>query len=389
MRIALSADFHLDKRQFNNQQRWRDFLDTFIKISRKVGELQADAYVLAGDIFDKYRPHPGIIRSFLKEISYLDCPIILIRGNHDSPQILFEMYGGDTLHLIRDVSEIIYLNRRNPTYEREDVCFIGLGYVGFNVHKEVAKHVQDIKTKAKTKIGIFHQLLDYPGVPEDRVEVSREFLKSIGLDYVLMGHYHESYSEPGLFNPGSPEYWAFDQAEQVKVNLDSGEETIKPAKKRGFYLIETENNKSEFVEVDPARPMFCITFETNSFDDKNHLPKIKEHLEKYNIEGAMVKSIIHGRHKFGQMKLSKPILLEKPLIYIAATRFVPSRVLPEKVDIIEAQADYLAERGIEKIKAQKIAKWLEHNKEKLAEMQSKDIINALREVLKKMRKTNK
>jgi len=351
-------------------------------VSRKVGELQADAYIMAGDIFDKYRPHPGIIRSFLKEISYLDCPIILIRGNHDSPQILFERYGGDTLHLIRDVSEIIYLNRRNPTYEREDVCFIGLGYVGFNVRKEVAKHVQDIKTRAKTKIGIFHQLLDYPGVSEDRVEISRSFLKGLGLDYVLMGHYHASYSEPGLFNPGSPEYWAFDQAEQVKVNLDSGEETVKLAKKRGFYLIETENNKGEFVEVDPTRPMFCITFETNSFDEKIHLPKIREHLEKYNIEGAMVKSIIRGRHKFGQMNLSKPILLEKPIIYTAATRFVPSRVLPEKVDIIEAQVDYLAERGIEKIRARKIAKWLEHNKEKLAEMQSKDIINALREVLK-------
>ncbi len=129
--------------------------------------------------------------------------------------------------------------------------------------------------------------------------------------------------------------------------------------------------------------MFCVTYETNSFDETTHLPKIREHLEKYNIEGAMVKSIIRGRHKFGQMNLSKNIILEKPLIHTTATRLVPSSVLPEKVDIIEVQADYLAERGIEKARARKIAEWLEHNKERLAEMQSKDILNALRKVLNK------
>lgn len=381
MRIALAADFHLDMRQFNNQQRWTDFLDAFVKVTRKVAELQADAYVMAGDIFDKYRPHPGIIRRFLKEISNLNCPIILIRGNHDSPQILFERFGGDTLHLIRDVSDIIYLNRRNPTYEMGDLCFIGLGYVGFNTRKEIARHVQSVKTEAGARVGVFHQLLDYPGVPEGRAEVSRGFLKGLGFDYVLMGHYHGAYSEERLFNPGSPEYWAFDQAEQVEVNLDTGEETVKPAKKRGFYLIETENGQGEFVEVEPARPMFCITYETNSFDETLHQPKIREHLEKYNTEGAMVKTIIHGRHKFGQMNLSKSIALQKPLIHTTTTRLVPSSILPEKVDIIETQADYLAERGIEKGRAQKIAEWLEHNKERLAEMQSKEILNALREVL--------
>jgi len=383
LKIALSADFHLDKRQFNNQQRWIDFLDAFVNVTQKVGELQADAYVMAGDIFDKYRPHPGIIRRFLKEISSLDCPIILIRGNHDSPQILFERYGGDTLHLVRDVSDIIYLNRRTPTYEMGEICFIGLGYIGFNVRQEIAKHVQGLKTEKMIKVGVFHQLLDYPGVPEDRAEISRGFLKGLDLDYVLMGHYHVAYSEHGLFNPGSPEYWAFDQAEQVEVNLDTGEKTVKPAKERGFYLIETENGKGQFVEVKPNRPMFNVTYETKSFDETTHIPKIREHLEKYNIEGAMVKTTIRGRHKFGRMNLSKDLILEKPLIHTTATRLVPTGLLPEKVDIIKAQADYLAERGIEKADAQKIAEWVERNKERLADMQSKDILNALRKVLKK------
>ncbi|MFB0523622.1 MAG: exonuclease SbcCD subunit D [Candidatus Bathyarchaeia archaeon] len=386
MKIALSADFHLDMRQFNNQQRWMDFLDAFVKVTRKVQELKADAYVMAGDIFHKYRPHPGIVRRFLKEISILDCPVILIRGNHDSPQILFERHGGDTLHLIRDVSKTIYLNRKNPSYVIENICFIGLGYVSFNAPQEIARYIQNVKTSADTRIGVFHQLLDYPGVPENRAEVSRGFLKGLELDYILRGHYHVAYSETGLFNPGSPEYWAFDQAEQVTVNLDNEKETVEPAKKRGFYIIDTDDGKGEFIELKPARPMFCITYETDNFNETDHLPRIKEHLEKYDIEGAMVKTIVRGRHKYGRINLSKNINLEKPLIHNAAVMLTPSSFLSAGTDPIKAQAEYLVERGIDQNKARRIAEWLEYNKEKLATMQSSEILQALREVLKEERR---
>jgi DNA repair exonuclease SbcCD nuclease subunit len=348
-----------------------------------VKEFKVAAYVMAGDTFHKYRPHPGIIRRFLEEISPINCPIILIRGNHDSPRLFFERYGGDVLHLIRDVSNIIYLDKRAPTYEIDNTCFIGLGYVGFNVRQEFTRHIHSIKTKAETKIGVFHQLLDYPGIPEDRAEVSRGFLKSLGLDTVLMGHYHVAYSEKGLFNSGSTEHWAFDQAEQIIVNLDTDEETVNPAKKHGFYLVETENGKGEFVEVEPARPMYCITYETISFNETVHLPRIREHLEKYNIEGAMVKTVVKGRHKFGRINLGTKLILEKPLIYTSSTRLAPSEVLPEKIDIIKAQSEYLTERGIEKATAQKIAEWLEHNKERMVHMQNRDILSMLKEVLNK------
>ena len=204
MKIALTADLHLGFRQFNNQQRWNDFLQTFINLNHKVRESKVDVFVIAGDIFDKYRPHPGLVRRFLKETTSLDIPVVLIRGNHDSPKILFEKYGGDTLHLIRDVSNCIYLNKSNPTYEAENTCFIGLGYVGFNVGQKIKEQIDGINTNAETKIGVFHQLLDYPGIPEIHSDMSRGFIKNLGLDYVLMGHYHLAYSEPKLFNSGSP-----------------------------------------------------------------------------------------------------------------------------------------------------------------------------------------
>ncbi len=382
MRIALASDFHLDLRQFNRQQRWQDYVNTFVNVTRRVVELAPDAYIIAGDLFEKYRPHPGVIRRFLREMSCLECPIILIRGNHDSPQIFFERFGGDILHLLQDVAEIVYLNRENPSYELGDVCFIGLGYVGFNTVQEITSHVKGVKTDLKTTVGIFHQLLDYPSVPESLVEVSRSFLKGLGLDYVLMGHWHIRYEETRLFNPGSPEYWSFDQGEQLIVNLDTGDDKKTTAKKKGFYLIDTEKDKGEFIEVAPARPMYSVTFETNAFDEAKHLPTIKQYLEQFNEEGAMVKTIIKGRLRYGRINFGRTLNLDKPLIHKVVTDLKSAEVAIETVDTIEAQAAYLTDRGVSKDVSKRVAEWLEHNRDDLAPMQSQDLLRALRAVLR-------
>lgn len=383
MRIALAADFHLDVRQFNRQQRWQDYVNTFAKVTKKIAEVAPDVYVIAGDLFERYSPHPGIIRRFLKEVSCLECPIILIKGNHDSPQIFFDRFGGDILHLLQDVTEIIYLNRENPFYEIGDVCFIGLGYCGFNASQEIARHVKTVKTELKTKIGVFHQLLDYPGVPENQVEVSRGFLKGLGLDYVLMGHWHVKYEEQRLYNPGSPEYWSFDQAEQIELNLDTGEAKTKPAKQKGFYLIDTKKDLGEFIDVAPARPMYCITYTTQNFQQAKHLPIIKNHIETYNVEGAMVKTIIKGRSAYARLTLEKTMALDKPLIHHVVTNLKPSDVTQEKIDSVNAQVAYLTQRGISKNISHTIAEWLEKNRSDLADMQSHELLRSLRAILKR------
>ncbi|MCK5402568.1 DNA repair exonuclease [Candidatus Bathyarchaeota archaeon] len=386
MKIALTADLHLDLRQFNRQERWKDYIDTFSNVIRKVLELDVDAFIIAGDLFEKYRPHPGVVRRFLKEVSKLNCPIILIRGNHDSPKIFFEKFGGDTLHLLQDVAKIIYLNKENPTYELDDVCFIGLGYVGFNVKKEISQHLKNIETKARVKVGIFHQLLDYPGVPENQIDVSKSFLRGLGLDYILMGHWHLKYSEDRLFNPGSPEYWSFDQGELIELNLDTGEETIKPSKEKGFYLIDTTKGAGEFIKIKPARSMYNIIYKTEEFNEAIHIQTIQKHLETFNLEGVMIKTLLHGRCKYGRINIRKEILLDKPLFHTIITQLKPSDVSIEKIDSMEAQTEYLMERGISDETSRKLAKWLATNHNRLSIMPSNELLNTLRSIIKSKKK---
>ena len=381
MKIALTADLHLGIRQFNNKQRWQDFLDAYTKLTAKVKELKVDAFVIAGDIFNKSRPHPGVVRRFLKETAKIDCPIMLIRGNHDSPQILFEKYGGDILHLINDVSKITYLNKKNPTLRIDDVNFIGVGYESYNVPKQIKKQVMDSIDQSLFNVGIFHQLLDFSGVPEDRADVSRSFLKNLGLNLILLGHFHVPYSEECMFNPGSPEYWSFDQGECIKYDLDTEEITIKPARRTGFFVIDTNTCQGEFIDIKPARLMFNIIFETENFSEILHMSKIREYLEKYDIRDVLIKTVIKGQSKSGRTSV-KSLTLKKPLIHTPTSILKTVRSKSSKKEIFKDFKEYLIHNGVDKLVSKSIVFWIEKNKEKISSMDEREVLENIREIIR-------
>jgi len=380
MKIALSADLHLGIRQFNSKQRWQDFLDAYNKLTTKVKELQVDAFVIAGDVFNKSRPHPGIVRKFLKETTKVDCPVMLIRGNHDSPQILFEKYGGDILHLINDVTKIKYLNKKTPTARIGNVNFIGVGYESYNIQKEIKKQIKKGIDSSAINVGIFHQLLDFPGVPEDRADVTTSFLRNLGLDLILLGHFHTPYSEEALFNPGSPEYWSFDQGECINYDLDTEEISIKPARPTGFFVIDSNTIKGEFIRINPARPMFNITYETKNFSEIAHIPKIRKHLQRYNIQGALIKTVIKGKTTSGRTSL-KSLTLKKPLLHRPTSMLKTNLKKSSQKEVLKDFAEYLTNSGIEKNIGSSLVAWIEKNKENISSLNENQLLTAIREII--------
>jgi len=380
MKIALTADLHLGIRQYNNKQRWQDFLDAYTKLTTKLKKLHVDALVIAGDIFNTGRPHPGVVRKFLKETAKVECPVILIRGNHDSPQILFDKFGGDILHLINDVSKIRYLNKKTPTTKIDNVNFIGVGYKSYNIQKEIKKQIQEAIDSSAINVGIFHQLLDFPGVPEKIADVSIAFLRNLGLDLILCGHYHVPYSEAGLFNPGSLEYWSFDQGKCINFHLDTEKIQIKPARPTGFFVIDSNTAKGEFINIIPARPIFNITFETENFSEISHMPKIKKYLQKYDIQGALIKTVIKGKTTTGRPSL-KNLTLPKPLIHRPTSELKTNLKKSSQKEVLNDFSEYLTNSGLEKSTGIKLITWIEKNKETVGSFNEKQLLNAFREIL--------
>lgn len=91
MRILHSADWHLGKRLENHPRlpEQIDFLNEFCKIAE---DNQADLVLIAGDIFDHFLPSNEAAEQFYKALRRLSQdgarPVVVIAGNHDSPDHL-------------------------------------------------------------------------------------------------------------------------------------------------------------------------------------------------------------------------------------------------------------------------------------------------------------
>ncbi len=100
----------------------------------------------------------------------------------------------------------------------------------------------------------------------------------------------------------------------------------------------------------------------------------------------MIKTLLHGRCKYGRINIRKEILLDKPLFHTIITQLKPSDVSIEKIDSMEAQTEYLMERGISDETSRKLAKWLATNHNRLSIMPSNELLNTLRSIIKSKKK---
>ena len=87
-RIIHTADWHLGKplHDLSRVQEHDMFLDWLLD---KIKELDADALLIAGDVFDSGLPPQKVLKQwygFVKKLKQLgDCRLVVIGGNHDSP----------------------------------------------------------------------------------------------------------------------------------------------------------------------------------------------------------------------------------------------------------------------------------------------------------------
>ena len=91
MRILHTSDWHLG-RQFHNQSLLDDQRDVLQQICTIIAEHQVDVVIVAGDIYDRSVPPAAAVELLNETIDRicheLQVPMIMIAGNHDSPERL-------------------------------------------------------------------------------------------------------------------------------------------------------------------------------------------------------------------------------------------------------------------------------------------------------------
>ena len=306
MKFFHLSDLHIGKQlhRYNLKEDQQVILKEVIAYAK---ELRPDAIVIAGDIYDKSVPSAEavtIFDEFLTELSEITpaIPILIISGNHDSPdrlQYASEILRRHHIYLAGNVpeqqEEHIEKVTLQDTYGEVDfylLPFMKPGYVrnvfADNVPETYADAVREIIKREeidynnKRNILISHQF--YIGEKEESPETCDSEVFSVGgidnvdigavkeFDYVALGHLHgaQCVSSPKIRYCGTLLKYSVSESTQTKsltvVTLkEKGEEPeiacyplhpIRDVRKKKGTLEEKEDYISITLtdEIDPYKP---------------------------------------------------------------------------------------------------------------------------------------
>jgi len=188
IRILHTADTHLGYRQYHSEVRRQDFFKAFEVVIQDAVDMQVDAVVHAGDLFDSRNPTLEDLLETMNILSRLkaaNIPFFGIVGNHESKQNtqwldLFEEMGlaerlGKTPKLVGDTA--IYgidsvPRSKIPLYD----------YSGFEVPESLPENCR--------KLLVMHQIVQpFPYADWDCAEVLENL--PFKVDAILLGDYHK------------------------------------------------------------------------------------------------------------------------------------------------------------------------------------------------------
>lgn len=239
MRFLHAADTHLGYRQYNLEERLKDFEKAFENVAKAaVGEHDAadgpaDFLLIAGDLFDdrsinaRTYTHASAVLSRLRDRGI---PVYVIEGNHDRAfhgdgmSWLDALAHEDLINLVRlredEDGGLEYLaDHRELEVDGELTRIYGVKYVGSStpkVAKAVAEEVKRIESEdpADVAVAMMHFGIegegDGPGYSYNCLLPLKEHV-----DYIALGHYHNAYEvEDWVYNPGSVEPTSVSEADE-------------------------------------------------------------------------------------------------------------------------------------------------------------------------------
>jgi exonuclease SbcD len=214
MKVLLFADLHLDT-PFAwapvriARSRRQALRDTLLRIVQLAGELQVDALLCGGDLYEHERVSPdtgAFLRSAFERLH--PTPVFLAPGNHD-------WYGPESLYRLNDWSPNVHIfehARLEPVPLSDGLTLWGAAHCApANTDGFLDGFIVD---RGGVHLAIFHGsernwLLQegegkLPHAPFDAEQIGRA-----GLHHVFLGHYHRPRDAKRHTYPGNPEPLAF------------------------------------------------------------------------------------------------------------------------------------------------------------------------------------
>jgi DNA repair exonuclease SbcCD nuclease subunit len=264
MKFIHSADWQLGARfaQFETKseslrQARLDTLRATLKIAR---DRQADAFIIAGDLFQDNQVSDSLVAAVLELFrEFGSVPIFVLPGNHDPHT------GPDSIwnrKIFANAPSNLTIFREPKVVEHAGVYLIASPLTQKVSTIDPSRRIDDLVKSLPSdaiKIGITHGALAIPGkhqpndFPIDPAAATRS-----GVDYLAIGHWHnwQVYDNGRLVMPGTPEPDNFGQAESgfvacVEIKAHNGEPpAVEKVLVRKLYW---EVLEFDFLDMDNAK----------------------------------------------------------------------------------------------------------------------------------------
>lgn len=305
MRILHTADLHLGKalNEYSLLELQEEMLEKLLEAVRRE---DIDCVLLAGDIYDRSLPPKEAVELLSRFLTSLcieeDLEVVMIPGNHDSPQRLayaWELLSGMGLH-------IAGLSRAINEIKLEDVSIYPLAYMSKaqlahlhgrtfrSLEEAMAFHLSQLKLDdARFKILMTHHYIKgekslvesdserplFLGNTENLpTELFRDF------DYVALGHIHtqQEVSEK-IYYSGAPMKYSKSEADRspgyIILDTDSSKVSFHPlVLSKDLRVI-----RGMFKELERSSSQDLVFFE---LEDRTYVPDAMNRLKK-SFPGAL------------------------------------------------------------------------------------------------------
>jgi exonuclease SbcD len=292
MKFIHTSDWHIG-RQFHNVSLLEDQRHVLEQIVAYIEVHDADALVIAGDIYDRSVPPAKAVElldEFLNKIcSEMQIPILLIPGNHDGAERLgfgSRQLRAAGLHIMADlkrVAEPVIIAAKTG-----DVAFYGIPYCDpetvrnifsadvssyDDAHSYLVDKIDAVKLDSVPNILISHCFLDGAQESESERPLSIggadrvSYQPCVGFDYVALGHLHspQSKGEDTIRYSGSILKYSFSEQNQEK----------------GVTLVELDADglvKTSHLPLQPLRDMRIVEGELEQILEQG---KVDPHSDDY------------------------------------------------------------------------------------------------------------
>ncbi len=275
MRFLHAADIHLGYRQYNSDERFKDFSRAFSNICNLAVEQEAQVCLIAGDFFEKSSIDPTTLLQAENGLSQLrDAGImtLAIAGNHDRLRYRETKSWLDYLHA-REMLTLLEPGERGWVSEGDNfldidgVRFIGMPYYGSGTEAVIGEIIKELPQQnwdgIRCTVMMMHAAIEgqIPNIAGalrfDTIDPLREFV-----DYLALGHLHKPYqapsSEPWIYNPGAIENRSFDEAKFVK---------------KGVFIVDVDESGNMNVRkhVIQGRSFQTVTLKTDRYGNADQL----------------------------------------------------------------------------------------------------------------------